>query len=86
MSRVVLCKLGSFGCHLIETRSLDPLLPVTTQVAVTQVVDHDEDNVGLPLRFSFIRNRPGAGRKKTKRYSKKELSPSYSPSCMWHEP
>src|SRR5208283_5628219 len=38
-------KTDAFSRELVEVRSLDPGLPVTTQIAITKIIRQDENNV-----------------------------------------
>ena len=42
-----LCELRSLGSHPIQIRCADFLLAVAAEMAVTQIISHDEDNVRL---------------------------------------
>ena len=48
---VVLGKLHAGSGHAIDVRGLEQFLPVTTQVAVAGVINHDENEVGLLFRL-----------------------------------
>jgi hypothetical protein len=49
-ARVVSSETQTFGSHAIEVRSLDNLLAIAAEVAVSEVIGEDVDHVGLLCR------------------------------------
>ena len=57
MSCIALRETCPFTCHSVEMRRLDLLLAVTAEVAVAQIICHDEQEIGLAAgRVSQARN------------------------------
>ena len=50
--RIKTCKFHSFLCHLIKGWCLNRALPIASQVAIPQVIRHNEDNVGFTFWLS----------------------------------
>ncbi len=44
---VAIGELDAFAAHLVDVRSLDRLAAIAAEIAVSQIIDDDEDDVGF---------------------------------------
>jgi hypothetical protein len=50
-ARVAIGEADALGSETVEVRRLDDFLAIATEVAVTEIVGEDEEDVGFPFRL-----------------------------------